>query len=72
MKRFGVGNGVRTNWVPSPPKWVIQLATADDVVTKSVFLHLQKWVIQLGTPDGTRTHNPLIRSQVPYPLGHEH
>ena len=26
-------------------------------------------VTQFGTPDGTRTHNPLIRSQVPYPLG---
>lgn len=23
-----------------------------------------------GTPGGIRTHNPLIRSQMPYPLGH--
>ena len=22
-------------------------------------------------PDGTRTRNPLVRSQVPYPLGHK-
>jgi hypothetical protein len=24
-----------------------------------------------STLGGTRTHNPLIRSQMPYPLGHE-
>ena len=27
--------------------------------------------LQNNDPDGTRTHNLLIRSQTPYPLGHE-
>ena len=32
--------------------------------------NLKRKKITLG-PDGTRTRNPLVRSQVPYPLGHK-
>ena len=37
---------------------------------KTVSVQIQKEKKNLG-PDGTRTRNPLVRSQVPYPLGHK-
>lgn len=37
---------------------------------KRVTIALQEKELKNNTPGGTRTHNRLIRSQTPYPLGH--
>ena len=53
-----------------PPSYHNHLVPGySEVVTKSVFL--QKGVLEFSTPDGTRIQNPLIKTQVPYPVSHE-